>query len=104
MTLRRFKTVTLPIFAVCLALGVYMLTHSLTGAGLVGCGAGSSCDSVMGSLWAYIAGVIPVSAPAAVTYLLIIICILFLSDAPDRESQELNGTIWTMMLFLGLGG
>jgi len=101
MTIRRFKTITLPLFSACLALSLYMLAHSLSGAGLVGCGAGSSCDSVMGSLWAYIAGVIPVSAPAALVYLLFLICILFLSERQDRESIELNGIIWTMMLTLG---
>ena len=101
MTLRRFKTIALPIFAACLGLGIYMLIHSLTGASLVGCGTGSGCDSVMGSLWAYMAGVLPVSAPAVVTYLLLLICILFLSDGKDKESEELNGMIWTMMLILG---
>ncbi|MCQ2133481.1 MAG: hypothetical protein MJY88_00775 [Bacteroidales bacterium] len=101
MTLRRFKTIALPIYAACLGLGIYMLVHSLTGAGLVGCGTGSGCDSVMGSLWAYIAGALPVSAPAVVAYLLLLICILFLSDRKDKESEELNGIIWTMMLMLG---
>jgi len=101
MTIRRFKTITLPLFVVCLALGIYLLVHSLTGSSLVGCGAGSGCDSVMGSLWAYIAGIIPVSAPAVLTYVLLLICILFLDNKQDKESSELNGMIWTMMLFLG---
>lgn len=101
MTLRRFKTIALPLYAVCLALGIYMLIHSLSGANLVGCGSGSGCDSVMGSLWAYIAGIIPVSAPAVLTYILLIICILFLSGKQDKESRQLDGFIWTMMLFLG---
>lgn len=101
MTIHRFKSITLPLFAFCLVLGIYMLIHSMTGASLVGCGAGSGCDSVMGSPWAYIAGVVSVAAPAVVTYILMIICILFLSDRQDKESQDLNGMIWLMMLIMG---
>ena len=66
MTLRRFKTAALLLCAACLVLAGWMLFHSLTGVRMVGCGAGSGCDSVMGSPWAYVLGGIPVSLPAAV--------------------------------------
>ena len=86
MTLRRFKTVALLLCAACLALAGWMLFHSLTGARMVGCGAGSGCDSVMGSPWAYVLGSIPVSLPAAVSYLLIALCILFLGGETEEDS------------------
>ena len=69
MTLRRFKTAALLLCAACLALAGWMVFHSLTGVRMAGCGAGSGCDSVMGSPWAFVAGGIPVSLPAAVVYL-----------------------------------
>jgi len=100
MGLRRFKTAVLPLCAACLALAGWMLFHSLTGAQMVGCGAGSACDSVMGSPWAYVLGGVPVSLPAAVAYLLLGICVLFLGgDKP--EDRSLDRILWPLMLFLG---
>ena len=51
-----------------LVLCIIMAVHSIDGAGLVGCGAGSSCDSVLGGRWAYLFGIVPVSALAAGVY------------------------------------
>ena len=100
MTLRRFKSVALPLCAACLALAGWMVFHTLTGARMAGCGAGSACDSVMGSPWAYVPGGIPVSLPAAVAYLLLGICLLFLGgDKPGDRS--LDRILWPLMLFLG---
>ena len=99
MTLRRFKTVALLLCAACLALAGWMLFHSLTGARMVGCGAGSGCDSVMGSPWAYVLGSIPVSLPAAVSYLLIALCILFLGGETE-EDRSLDRFLWPLMLIL----
>ena len=99
MTLRRFKTVALLLCAACLALAGWMLYHSLTGARMVGCGAGSGCDSVMGSPWAYVLGSIPVSLPAAVSYLLIALCILFLGGETE-EDRSLDRFLWPLMLIL----
>ena len=100
MTLRRFKTVALLLCAACLALAGWMLFHSLTGVRMVGCGAGSGCDSVMGSPWAYVLGGIPVSLPALVSYLLLAICILFLGGERE-EDRSLDRILWPMMLVLG---
>ena len=75
MTLRRFKTVALFLCAACLVLAGWMLFHSLTGVRMAGCGAGSGCDGVMGSPWAYVLGGVPVSLPAAVAYLLLAVLI-----------------------------
>ena len=99
MTLRRFKTVALLLCAACLALAGWMLFHSLTGARMVGCGAGSGCDSVMGSPWAYVLGSIPVSLPAAVSYLLIALCILFLGGETE-EDRSLDRFLRPLLLVL----
>ena len=85
--------------AACLALAGWMLFHSLTGARMVGCGAGSGCDSVMGSPWAYVLGSIPVSLPAAVSYLLIALCILFLGGETE-EDRSLDRILRPLLLVL----
>ena len=100
MTLRRFKTVALLLCAACLALAGWMLFHSLTGARMAGCGAGSGCDSVMGSPWAYVLGGVPVSLPAAVAYVLLALCLVFLGGE-SSEDRSLDRLIWPMMLVLG---
>ena len=99
MTLRRFKTTALLLCAACLALAGWMLFHSLTGARMVGCGAGSGCDSVMGSPWAYVLGGVPVSLPAAVSYLLIALCILFLGGETE-EDRSLDRFLRPLLLVL----
>ena len=99
MTLRRCKTTALLLCAACLALAGWMLFHSLTGARMVGCGAGSGCDSVMGSPWAYVLGSIPVSLPAAVSYLLIALCILFLGGETE-EDRSLDRILRPLLLVL----
>ena len=82
---RRFKAILLPLCAACLLLASWMLFHSLTGVRLAGCGAGSACDSVTGGPWGYIFGGVPVSLPAAVAYLLLIICISFWGSDPSLD-------------------
>ena len=99
MTLRRFKSAALLLCAACLALAGWMVFHSLAGARMVGCGAGSGCDSVMGSPWAYVLGGVPVSLPAAVVYLLLGICVLFLGGGKP-EDQALDRLLWPLMLIL----
>lgn len=100
MTLRRFKTVALLLCAACLALAGWMLYHSLTGARMAGCGAGSGCDSVMGSPWAYVLGGVPVSLPAAMAYVLLALCLVFLGGE-SSEDRSLDRLLWPMMLVLG---
>ena len=99
MPMRRFKTAVLLLCAACLLLAGWMVFHSLTGVRLAGCGVGSACDSVMGSPWAYVAGGIPVSLPAAVVYLLLAICVLFLGGNKP-EDRALDRILWPLMLFL----
>ena len=110
MTLHRFKAWMLPLCAACLLLSLWMVIHSLSGAQLVGCGAGSACDEVMGSRWAWVLGGIPVSLPAAVVYALLLVCVLFLDTRPARPDQNrhspaptgesLNPLLWRLMPLL----
>ena len=106
MTLRRFKTLLLPLCAACLLLAGWMVYHALSGGQLAGCGAGSGCDSVMGSRWAWTLRGVPVALPAAALYALLLVCVLFLdprhSPAPTGESPSLNRLIWRLLpLFAG---
>ena len=100
MTLRRFKALMLPLCAACLLLAGWMVYHSLSGSQLAGCGAGSACESVMGSRWAWVLGRVPVSLPAAVVYALLGICILFLGGK-SAESRSLDRLLWRLMPLLG---
>ena len=97
--MRRFKTTALLLLAACLALAGWMTFHSLAGVRLVGCGAGSPCDSVMGSPWAYVFGGVPIALPAVVVYLLLGICVLFLGGE-SSEDRSLDRILWPSMLFL----
>ena len=102
MTIRRFKTLLLPLCAACLLLAGWMVYHTVSGGQLAGCGAGSDCDAVMGSPWAYVFHNIPVSLPAAVVYALLLVCILFLSPSftgLTGESPSLNRIIWFLLPF-----
>ena len=98
--LRRFKTAALLLCAACLALSVWMLVHSWAGAPMAGCGAGSSCDGVMGSPWAYVLGWIPVSLPATVLYALVLVCLLFLGGKRP-EDRSLDRLLWRLLPLLG---
>ena len=98
--LRRFKAVLLPLCAACLVISLWMVYHSLSGVPMAGCAAGSSCDSVMGSPWAYVLGRIPVSLPAAVLYALLLLCVLFLGGKSE-DSRSLDKFLWRLMPLLG---
>ena len=97
--LRRFKAVLLPLCAACLGIALWMVFHSLSGVPMAGCAAGSACDSVMGSPWAYVLGRIPVSLPAAVLYALLLLCVLFLGGKSE-ESRSLDKFLWRLMPLL----
>ena len=98
---KRFKLLVLPLLLFCLVSSVMMLLHSLQGSHLVGCGAGSSCESVMGTQWAYLAGKVPVSFLAVVTYVTLIASVLFMSNRGGEENESLDRMIWWVLLLLG---
>jgi len=99
MPLRRFKAIVLLLCAACLLLSGWMLFHSLSGVQLAGCGAGSSCDSVMGSPWAYFLGGVPVSLPAMAVYLLLALCTAFL-EGKSADSASLDRLLWRLLPLL----
>ena len=98
--LRRFKAWALPLCAACLLLSVWMLIHSLTGERLAGCAAGSGCDLVTGSPWAYVLGHVPVALPAGVLYVLLLLCLLF-QGGSRPEDRSLDRFLWRVMPLLG---
>ncbi len=72
---RKLTSVTALLGVVTLVLCVIMTLHSLNGAALVGCGAGSSCDSVLGGRWSKLFGFFPVSGLAVALYMAVLLCL-----------------------------
>jgi uncharacterized membrane protein len=83
--------------ALGLALSAYLGWHHLTGAAVIGCGGGSSCDLVLSSRWSAIGGIVPVSGLAAGTYLAMLVASLFVSPATAAPDRRLA---WSAMLVL----
>lgn len=69
--------------ATAFILCMVMMYHSMTGSHLIGCSSGSSCDSVLGSGWSMVFGLIPVSALAGGLYLAVTICALMLKEMKE---------------------
>lgn len=71
-----------------LAMGVagYLAWGSLTGGPLVGCGPTSDCDKVLQSRWSNWLGV-PVTAPALIAYLTLVIASFSLGKSPPPPNQ-----------------
>lgn len=89
------KRVTMFLGIVALALCIVMALHSLRGTAMAGCGAGSSCDNVLGSRWSSLMGAIPVAGLAAGVYLAILLCLCFARD------KEIGPLAWKMLLVFG---
>ena len=63
---------------IALVLSIILTAHSLSGIGLIGCGAGSSCDQVTGSRWSLLLGFVPIASLAVGAYLALLLCVLYL--------------------------
>ena len=85
--------------AAALLLCIIMSVHSLSGAALVGCGAGSACDSVLGGRWSMLFGVFPVSGLAAGVYLAFLLAFAAFMLSKDDEVKDLAAK--AMLLFSG---
>ena len=70
--------------AIALVLSTVLFFHSLTGAGLIGCSAGTSCDSVLGSRWSLLFGFLPTAVLGMSLYAALLVIIL-LKDSLDDE-------------------
>lgn len=90
-----WKWVVTLLSVAALILCVVMALHSVKGTAMIGCAAGSSCDSVLSSKWSYLFGLIPVSGIAMGVYLAILLCLYFLKD------RELAPIIWKLLLVFG---
>jgi len=67
----------------------YLLLRSLQDGPVAGCGgAGSPCDSVLKSRWAYVLPGVPVTAPALASYLVLLFALIFRPrDEITRKSK-----------------
>ena len=74
----------------------YLLAHALSQESVGGCGPGSGCDRVLGSHWAYL-GPVPVSAPALLTYLALLIASFKVEPA---RSYRFRSGPWFSLVFL----
>lgn len=74
--------------AAALVLCVVMSLHSLSGSALVGCAAGSACDSVLAGRWSKLFGIFPVSGLAAGVYLAFLLSVGVLSLSKDDGLKE----------------
>jgi len=91
----------------CIVMGI----HSLSGTALVGCGTGSSCDSVLGGRWSTLFGIFPIGGIAAGVYLafLLAACVVLFSkddalrDLASKALLLLSGAIiGAAVWFIGL--
>lgn len=89
------KRVTAALTTVALVLCLIMALHALHGTAMIGCGAGSSCDSVMSSRWSSLMGAVPVAGLAAGVYLAILLCLCFVKD------KEIAPLAWKFLLAFG---
>lgn len=74
---------------IALALCIFMAVHAMNGTHMIGCSAGSSCDSVMNSRWSSLFGLIPVSLPAAGLYLAFLLCCVAGAVSDDEELRTM---------------
>lgn len=99
----KITCVTALLSAVTLVLCIIMSLHSAKGMGLVGCGAGSSCDSVLGGRWSMLFGFFPVSSLAVALYAAALFCQLFLLFSNDEEIVSLARMAMLLMAGAILG-
>ena len=74
---------------IALALCIFMAVHAMNGSHMIGCSAGSSCNSVMSSRWSSLFGLIPVSLPAAGLYLAFLLCSVAGAVSDDEELRTM---------------
>lgn len=74
---------------IVLLLSVILCIHSISEHGLIGCSQGTNCNTVLGSKWSFLFGIIPVSALAAGVYLTLLAClILTVSKWTGQQERE----------------
>lgn len=81
--------------AIALAFSIYLTVHSLADSS-AGCIAGSSCDTVLGSRWSKLFGIIPVAGLSVCLYTLVFTCCCFLFNEKSAEISDLSWKILTL--------
>jgi uncharacterized membrane protein len=76
----------------------YLAFVSITNGPVTGCMPGSGCDKVLQSRWAYWVGV-PVSLPAVVVYLAMLLVSFFIKTNANPEIQR---SVWSGMILLAV--
>ncbi len=79
---------------VAAGISAYLLTVSLGGGGVAGCGPGSDCDVVLQSRWAYVLG-LPVSALALIVDLALLLTTF---SCGTRARPEQRAKAWEILL------
>jgi uncharacterized membrane protein/protein-disulfide isomerase len=79
---------------VAAGISAYLLSVSLSGGSVAGCGPGSDCDAVLQSRWAYVLGV-PVSALALVVDLALLLTTF---SCGTRAKPEQRARAWEILL------
>ena len=75
---------------VALAFSLILTWQSVSGVGMIGCGVGSGCDSVLGSRWSMLFDVVPVGSLAAGLYIVVLLCVF---AASDKELESLCSSL-----------
>ena len=75
--------------AIALVLSTVLFFHSLTGAGLIGCSAGTSCDSVLGSRWSLLFGFLPTAVLGMSLYAALLVIILLKDNLDDEKFRNM---------------
>ena len=84
---------------IALVLSIILTAHSLSGIGLIGCGAGSSCDQVTGSRWSLLLGFVPIASLAVGAYLALLLCVLYLFFDFDAVVRKVLWGLSVTVLF-----
>lgn len=80
-----------------LMLCIVMSLHSLSGSAMVGCGAGSACDSILGGRWSRLLGIFPVSGLAAGVYIAFLLSLGVLSFSKDSGLKDLASKVLVLL-------
>lgn len=80
-----------------LVLSSVLSWHFIMGGSMIGCGGGNSCNTVLGSRWSMIAGLIPVSGLAVGVYLAMLVAGLCIGPGIEAPIRRLA---WNALLIL----
>jgi uncharacterized membrane protein len=81
-------------FALAFAVSCYLAYTAFSSGSVAGCGAGSDCGAVLTSRWAYWFN-LPVSAPAAAFYVVLLVTSVF---AGPSRSARVQSRAWTILV------